>query len=38
MHQYDRACSRIRKAEVMDALRKIKSEKAIGSNLIPMEI
>ena len=37
-HQYDRVCSCISKAEVMDALRKMKSEKGVGLDLIPGEI
>ena len=37
-HQNDRACSCTSKEEVKDALRKIKFEKAIGSDLVPMKI
>jgi len=33
-----RACSRISKEEVKDALRRMKSRKAVGLDLIPMEI
>jgi len=34
----DRACTRISKEEVKGAMRKMKSEKAVGSDLIPVEI
>ena len=37
-HQYDKVCSRISKVEVKDALRKMKSRKDIGPDLIPVEI
>ena len=37
-HENDRACSHISKEEVKDALRKIKSEKAVGPNVISAEI
>jgi len=37
-HLNDRVCTRISKDEVRGALRKMKSEKTIGSDLIPVKI
>jgi len=37
-HLNDRTCTRISKEEVKGTLRKMKSEKAVGPNLIPVEI
>jgi len=37
-HLNDRACTRISKEEVKGALRKMKSGKAVGSDLIPVKI
>ena len=37
-HLNDSECSRISKEEVSEALRKMKSGKAVGPNLIPVEV
>ena len=37
-HIKDKACSRVTKEEVKGALMKMKSEKAAGPDLIPVEI
>jgi len=37
-YPHDRACSCVSKEEVKDVLRRVKSGKAVGLNLIPIEI